>query len=66
MCTVVYTFIALSTRPSKRLSAVYGDLKGRRFTAVNFDAPIAEGRYQQGTPQDINDRNFVPKGDLTR
>lgn len=25
-----------------------------------------EGRYQHGTPQDINGRNFVPKRDMTR
>jgi hypothetical protein len=27
---------------------------------------IAESRYQRGTPQDTNGRNFVPKHDLTR
>jgi hypothetical protein len=40
MCTVVYTFIALSTRPSKRLSAGYGDLERLRFRAVNFEPPL--------------------------
>jgi hypothetical protein len=35
--------------------------------AVNFELrPIAEGRYQHGTPQDTNGRNLVPKPDLTR
>jgi hypothetical protein len=28
--------------------------------------PIVEGRYQLGTPQDINGRNFILKRDLTR
>jgi hypothetical protein len=45
---------------------VYGDLERRRFTVVNFEPPIAETRYQHGTPQDISGRNFVPKRDLTR
>jgi hypothetical protein len=28
--------------------------------------PIAEARYQHGTPQDSSGWNFVPKRDLTR
>jgi hypothetical protein len=31
-----------------------------------FEPPIAEARYQHGTPQYTNGRNFVPKRDLTR
>jgi hypothetical protein len=54
-----------SIRPTNR--TVYGDLESRRFTAVNFEPrPIAEGRYQNAMPQDVNGGNLVPKPDLTR
>ena len=37
---------------------------GLRLLISNF--PIAETRYQHGTPEDTNGWNFVPKRDLTR
>jgi hypothetical protein len=34
--------------------------------SIGVNRPIAEARYQHGTPQYANGWNFVQKGDLTR
>jgi hypothetical protein len=46
--------------------AVYGEVENRSFGLLITNASIVAGRYQQGTPQDIDDRNFVPKVDFAR
>ncbi len=66
MCTVVYTLIALSTSLSKRFSAVYATSKVGGLRLLVSKRPIAEGRYQHGTPKETISRNFVPKRDFIR
>jgi hypothetical protein len=34
--------------------------------SIRVNRPIPEARYQHGTPQDTNGRNFIPQCDFTR